>query len=76
MDWSVVSEWTMLFLLLYITYTNIRLIQRVDALGHLTVGVLDAVDPDTIQMLTNEEFAEVLSENDGLSWRKWDGSEE
>jgi len=76
MDWSVVSEWTVLFLLLYITYMNIRLIQRVDALGHLTVGVLDAVDPETVHQLTNEEFAEVLSANDGLSWRKWDGSEE
>ena len=76
MDWSVVSEWTMLFFLLYITYTNIRLIQRVDALGHLTVGILDAVDPNTVQTLTSEEFAEVLSENDGLAWRKWDGSEE
>jgi hypothetical protein len=76
MDWSVVSEWTMLFLLLYITYTNVRLIQRVDALGHLTVGILDSVDPNTVQTLTSEEFAEVLSANDGLAWRKWDGSEE
>ena len=65
-----------MFLLLYITYVNIRLIQRVDALGHLTVGILDAVDPDTIQTLTSDEFAEVLSANEGLSWRKWDGSEE
>ena len=72
MDWPVVAEWTVLFLLLYITYMNIRLIQRVDALGHLTVGILDAVDPDTIQTLTSEEFAEVLSANDGLAWRKWD----
>ena len=76
MDWSVVSEWTILFLLLYITYTNMRMIQRVDALGHLTVGILEAVDPNTVQTLTNEEFAEVLSANDGLAWRKWDGSEE
>ena len=65
-----------MLLLLYITYVNIRLIQRVDALGHLTVGILEAVDPDTIQTLTSDDFAEVLSANEGLSWRKWDGSEE
>ncbi len=76
MDWSAVSEWTVLFLLLYITYMNIRLIQRVDALGHLTVGVLDAVDPETVRQLTNEEFAEHLSNNEGLAWREWDASEE
>ena len=76
MDWSVVSEWSVLLLLLYITYMNIRLIQRVDALGHLTVGILEATDPDMLHTLTEEEYADVLLSNDGLEWRKWDGSDE
>ena len=76
MDWTLVRDYVVLFTVLILVSNQYRIMRMIDALGHLTVGVLDAVDPDTVEGLTSEEFAEVLSTNDRLSWRKWDGSEE
>lgn len=76
LDWLVVKDWVLLFLILILTYGQFRMIQRLDALGHLTVGVLEATDSDLLHTLTEEEFADHLLSNEGLTWRKWDGSEE
>jgi hypothetical protein len=76
MDWALVREWVVLFTVLILVANQYRIMRRIDALGHLTVGILDAVDPEAVQTLSSDEFAELLLENDGLAWRKWDGSEE